>query len=132
MESGLLKVRPQDLQGPRTFFTDLDPADTQQDRTAAIRSLKLQLLLKSKVIIGASSLFHTQWMELFRQQKGLTNLLSDGSLIPALRDQYQTIDDFFIDKKNYHQNAQFFLMNTPKKFYLGISKKTVSGFIPKR
>lgn len=106
-------IRPEELRGPRSFFTDLDPADGQRDPTAAVRSLKLQLLLKTKVIVGASSLFHTEWLEIFRHQKGLTGLLNDGSLVPALRDEFQTIDDFFIDKSTYHEDARlFFAENT--------------------
>ena len=103
-------ILPKNLVGPRTFFTDYDPSDrAEADVKDVIRKLKLQFLLKNKIIVGASSLFHDNWIDLLKNEEGLAQLLNDGSLVPALRENFASIKDFFYEKDNHDESKISFL-----------------------
>lgn len=91
----ILRLSPNSLKGPRSYFTDLDPKDRLADRSDVLRKLKLQMLTKDRVIIAASSLFHISSAELFIGDPGLTKALNQGVIAPALRDEYSNVIDFY-------------------------------------
>lgn len=108
-------LSPGMLQGPRSFFTDLDPNDTSNSRKMALRSLKLQLLTKRSIIIGASSLFHNEWTKILQSDPGLIQALREGIIIPALSYDYRDIEGFFALKNGYLEpDKNFYLENTSK------------------
>ena len=96
------------LEGPRSYFTDLDPFDNNVDREAALRSLKLQLLTKRWVVIAASSLFHQDWAEVIKKHEGLLRALQEGIVIPAVRSNFGGINGFFDEKSGYGINERSF------------------------
>lgn len=91
----ILKLPPSNLRGPRCYFTDLDPKDTLARRSDILRKLKLQMLTKNRVIVAASSLFHASSAKLFSGDPGLTKALNLGVIVPALRDEYSEIVEFY-------------------------------------
>ena len=108
-------LSPGMLKGPRSFFTDLDPRDKSTCRLSALRSLKLQLLTKKWVVIGASSIFHSEWSEIIRNNEGLIDTLNQGIVIPAIRYDYENIAGFFEAKSDYSiDDKDFFVDNTSK------------------
>ncbi len=104
------------LEGPRSFFTDLDPRDKSTCRLSALRSLKLQLLTKRWVVIGASSLFHSEWSEIIRNNEGLIDALNQGVIIPAIRYDYENIAGFFDAKSGYSDSDKGFFVDNTSKF----------------
>ena len=72
------------LKGPRSFFTDLDPKDPHYDQETVKLKLKLQFLLKERVVIAASSLFTHVGYELFSSEEGLVQALEQGLVAPAI------------------------------------------------
>lgn len=83
------------LKGPRSFFTDLDPKDPDYDQETVKLKLKLQFLLKERVVIAASSLFTGVGYELFSSEDGLVQALEEGIVTPAIRNEYADPPDFF-------------------------------------
>ena len=109
MDSKLIYISPESLSGPRSFFTDIDPKDPNYDQEDAIRKLKLQLLTKERVVIAASSLFHDIGLGIFMQHPDLVNTLEEGIILPALRNEYDGVEAFFNDKREYSErNRTFF------------------------
>ncbi|MDP8033935.1 hypothetical protein QJU43_05920 [Pasteurella atlantica] len=108
-------LSPGMLEGPRSFFTDLDPRDKSTCRLDALRSLKLQLLTKKWIVIGASSIFHSEWSDIIRKNEGLVDALNQGIIIPAIRYDYGDITGFFNAKREYSKvDRGFFIENTSK------------------
>ena len=108
-------LSPGMLKGPRSFFTDIDPKDVGVSRETALRSLKLQLLTKRSIIVGASSLFHDEWARILQADQGLIQALNDGIIIPALNYDYKDIDGFFTLKQGYKNvDKGFYIENTAK------------------
>lgn len=108
MPSKIKKIEVSKLTGPRSYFTDLDPNDLDYNEDSIVRRLKLQLLTKKNIVIAASSLFHDVGMQLFSKHKGLCQSLNQGIIIPAIRDQFESIDDFFEAKAEYSSDAKIF------------------------
>jgi len=109
------KILPNELSGPRSFFTDLDPRDASIDLKSVERNLKLQLLTKETIVIAASSLFHDDGLNFITQSDGLANALNDGILLPAIRDEFSNPYGFFEFKSEYSLDAKnFFTQNTAK------------------
>jgi len=108
MESNIIKIYPNELSGPRSFFTDIDPYDKNYVKEDAIRKLKLQLLTKGKIVVAASSLFHDIWLQLFRENSNLILALEDGIIIPAIRNQFEGVNEFFENKNYGEENKNFF------------------------
>lgn len=108
-------LSPGMLKGPRSFFTDLDPQDLSTCRKTALRNLKLQLLTKKWVVIGASSVFHGEWTHTLRENAGLLLALNRGIIIPAIRYDFVDISGFFSSKKGYDtSNCNFYKDNVAK------------------
>lgn len=103
----LIKILPNNLKGPRSFFTDIDSNDKNYDQQDALRKLKLQLLTKEKVVVPASSLFKDIWLNIFKNNEDLTPALESGILIPAIRDQFKDVEEFF-ENKNYGEDNKSF------------------------
>jgi len=113
--SKTMRLSPDCLKGPRSYFTDLDPKDRLADRLDVLRKLKLQMLTKDRVIVAASSLFHISSAELFFRDPGLTKALNQGVIAPALRDEYSDVSDFFRGRPEaeYTDSSKtFFSQNT--------------------
>lgn len=102
------------LTGPRSFFTDLDPKDPSYDRETVKLKLKLQFLLKERVVIAASSLFTGVGYELFSGDDGLVEALEEGIVAPAIRNEYTNPADFFerYEHKGWPWQARGFFVNT--------------------
>ena len=109
MKVNIKKILPNELTGPRSYFTDIDPNDKNYNRQDSIRKLKLQLLTKEKMVVASSSLFHDIWMEIFRDFPDLTPALEEGIIVPAIRNQFNGITDFFESKKYPDSNKNFFI-----------------------
>ena len=108
-------ILPESLNGPRSYFTDLDPKDQNYNHADVVRKLKLQLLTKKSIVIAASSLFHDLGFNLCNSDHGLTKALQEGIIIPAVRNEFHTINDFYIAKRSegYSNNAnKYFSENT--------------------
>lgn len=105
----LVKVLPDNLSGPRSFFTDIDENDKNYDEPDAIRKLKLQLLTKEKIVVPASSMFRDLWLNIFKANQDLIPALEAGILIPAIRDQFDGVEDFFEHKSYGEDNKVFYL-----------------------
>jgi len=101
-------LSPGMLKGPRSFFTDLDPKDQNSCRVTALRNLKLQLLTKKWVVIGASSIFHQEWTNILKNDSGLISALNTGIIIPAIRYDFKDIDGFFSSKVEYNKSSKLF------------------------
>jgi hypothetical protein len=108
MEEKVKNIDASKLTGPRSYFTDLDPKDKDYNEALVSRRLKLQLLTKKNVVIAASSLFHDVGMDLFRKNEGLSTALNQGIILPAIRDQFYDLDDFFSAKAEYSSDARDF------------------------
>lgn len=102
------KISASSLSGPRSYFTDLDPKDKDYDEFLVGRRLKLQLLTKKNVVIAASSMFHNVGLQLFKNNEGLVTALNKGIILPAVRDQFSNLDDFFSAKVEYSNEARSF------------------------
>ena len=102
------KISATQLNGPRSYFTDLDPKDNDYNEKLVIRRLKLQLLTKKNIVIAASSLFHDDGMSLFKKNKGLIDALNEGVILPAIRDQFSDLDSFFSTKAEYSNDSRDF------------------------
>lgn len=109
-------LSPGMLEGPRSFFTDLDPRDKSTCRLTALRSLKLQLLTKKWIVVGASSMFHSEWSEIIRNNEGLIEALNQGVIIPAIRYDYENISGFFDAKNGYTDDDKCFFVDNTSKF----------------
>lgn len=92
------KIRPINLKGPRLYFTELDPKDKYFSPESAVRKLKLSLLTKKSVVVAASSLFHDKIAGLVVKSK-LNKLINDGIILPALRSDFSSVNDFFDNYK---------------------------------
>jgi len=102
MSSKIVNINPESLTGPRSFFTDIDPTDQNYDKHDAIRKLKLQLLTtKERIIIAASSLFHDIGLDIFMQHPDLVEALEKGFIVPAIRTEFDSVEAFFLSKKDY-------------------------------
>lgn len=88
-------ISPNDLTGPRSYFTDIDPKDHSYKQSEVARNLKLQLLTKKNIVIAASSLFHDVGFTLFSSDPGLTKSLQEGIVLPAIRDEFNGVGGFF-------------------------------------
>lgn len=99
------RINAKTLTGPRSYFTDIDPKDRDYDERTTVRKLKLQLLTKEKIVIAASSLFHEIGYNLFSKDSGLISCLESGLIIPAIRNQFPTVTDFFEHKKEGYSIA---------------------------
>lgn len=109
MKANLKEILPNELIGPRSYFTDIDPNDKNYNRKDSIQKLKLQLLTKEKIVVAASSLFHDIWMEVFRDFPDLTPALEEGIIVPAIRNQFNRVTDFFESKKYPSTNKNYFI-----------------------
>jgi len=105
----LIKIQPNELSGPRSFFTDIDINDNNYDAQESLRKLKLQLLTKEKIVVPASSMFKDIWLQLFKENKGLIPAIEEGIIIPAIRDQFETVEDFFSTKDYGIDNKEFYM-----------------------
>jgi hypothetical protein len=112
------ELKPNLLRGPRSYFTDLDPKDQGYNQDEVLRKLKLQLLTKDKIVIAASSLFHNIGLTLFMKDEGLTKCLQRGIIVPAIRNQFNSVDGFFESKQQegYSPNSKSFFSNHVKQF----------------
>ncbi len=97
-----------ELTGPRVYFTNLDHSFSDDRFAQGIPALKLQALLKRNIIVAASSLFDEKWFRLVRDDSGLQELLNSGVIIPAIRDEYTSVGDFFAAKPHYSPGAMDF------------------------
>ena len=97
-----------DLTGPRVYFTNLDHSFSEERFAQGISPLKLQSLLKKNIVVAASSIFDEKWFNLIRGDAGLQNLINSGVIVPAIRDEYQTVDDFFETRVGYTKGASDF------------------------
>jgi len=88
-------ISPNELTGPRSYFTDIDPKDKSYNQPDVTRKLKLQLLTKKNIVIAASSLFHDIGFTLFSSDPGLTRTLEAGIVLPAIRDKFNGVEGFF-------------------------------------
>ncbi len=107
-------IFPNTLKGPRSFFTDLDPKDPYYSENEVKRRLKLQILTKDKIIIPASSLFHDIGYQLLvgnMKDEGLVDCLERGIIIPAIRNQFSSVAEFFEKKDGYSKQAGEFFVN---------------------
>jgi hypothetical protein len=104
----LIQIYPETLSGPSSYFTDIDPSDQNYNKEDAIQKLKLQLLTKERIVVAASSLFHDIWLDLFRDFPDLIPSLKDGIIVPAIRNNFSGIADFFSNKKYSDFNKSFF------------------------
>jgi len=95
MADHIVKLHPPQLNGPRSFFTDLDRNDPAYDPALVMLKLKLQLLLKGRIVIAASSLFSGIGYELFSADDGLIQALELGIVAPAIRNEFVDPKDFF-------------------------------------
>lgn len=113
MNKGLVQIDPKTLTGPRSYFTDLAPFDSDYSPVAAIRNLKLQLLTKKIVIIAASALFHDIGYQLFSNHEGLSESLEHGIIVPAIRDEFRNIASFYDAhfEKGYTKDSRDFFLN---------------------
>lgn len=116
MTNGIIQIEPCDLQGPRSYFTDLDPNDINYRENTVKLKLKLQLLTKGKIIVAASSLFHDIGYELFSKDSGLTLALEKGLILPAIRNQYSGPVDFFDQRKDLYSNKSKLYFSKHAKF----------------
>lgn len=103
------EIFPNELIGPRSYFTDIDPNDENYNKYEATQKLKLQLLTKEKIVVAASSLFHDIWMDVFKDSPDLIPAIEDGIIVPAIRNKFKGIADFFENKKYSETNKKFFL-----------------------
>lgn len=103
-------IYPDQLSGPRSYFTDIDPYDPTYNEGDVIRKLKLQLLTKEKIVIAASSLFHEIGYNLVAKDKGLTSALGSGIILPAIRNQFDSPKAFFENKTEYPASARDFFI----------------------
>jgi len=113
MSAKLIRIKPGDLSGPRSYFTDLDPNDFDYKEDDVNRKLKLQLLTKERIIIGASSLFHDIGYQLFSSNEGLVDCIERGIIIPAIRSQFDGPEEFFEKKtegEGYSGKAKSFFL----------------------
>jgi hypothetical protein len=92
-------LNPSDLSGPRSYFTDLDPQDKSVNLDQIQRKLKIQLLTKKTITIAASSMFHRIGYDFFRSNDGLAQAIQEGVILPAIRDEYTGINNFFDAKE---------------------------------
>ncbi len=114
MSCKIVNINPDSLSGPRSFFTDIDPADQNYDKHDAIRKLKLQLLTKERIVIAASSLFHDIRFEIFMQHPDLVEALEKGFIVPAIRTEFDSVEAFFQSKKDYSERSKaFFIQHAP-------------------
>lgn len=102
MSRDIIKLNAQELIGPRSFFTDLDPNDPSYNREEVLLKLKLQLLTKEKIVIAASSMFTDVGCELFCMEHGLIESLEQGIIVPAIRNEFEDPSDFFQRYKYKH------------------------------
>lgn len=112
MAKDITQLNPMKLTGPRSFFTDLDPKDPDYDEETVRLKLKLQFLLKERVVIAASSLFTGPGYKLFASDEGLVEALEHGIVAPAIRNEYTDPADFFEryeDKSWPWQAKDFFI-----------------------
>ncbi len=122
------RIHPSELTGPRSYFTDLDPADLNFEAPTVERKLKLQLLTKEKVIIAASSLFHDTSLEFCRKDKGLIEALEKGILLPAIRNQFGNVEVFFRSKPDYSTESEKFFKSHVKSFVIWDLQENVNWF----
>lgn len=106
-------ILPENLSGPRSYFTDLDATDSSENIVNIKRNLKLQLLTKKTIIMGASNMYHDKSFNLFLSSIGLTKALNEGIILPAIRDDFQNPIDFFDKKKGFTSDSRsYFIENT--------------------
>ena len=112
------ELKPNTLTGPRSYFTDLDPKDQSCSADVVLRKLKLQLLTKDKIVIAASSLFHDIGLTLFMKDEGLAKCLQRGIIVPAIRNQFDSVEGFFEAKQRegYSSNSKAFYSNHVSEF----------------
>jgi len=110
MSKNIVKIYPIDLKGPRSYFTDLDPKDEVDNLDLIKMKLKIQLLTKKKIVIAASSLFHDVGYKLISQDTGLIESIEQGIIVPAIRNEFESPDEFFDSKKEGFSanSARFF------------------------
>jgi hypothetical protein len=95
-----------DLTGPRVYFTNMDHTFQQEQFTRGLPALKLQALLKRNIVVAASSLFDKKWYSLVKQDVGLQRLVSSGVILPAMRDEFSSIEQFFDRRSSYGADAK--------------------------
>lgn len=94
----LTKIAPDQLNGPRSYFTDIDRMYANSGGESELRKLKLQLITKEKVIVAASSLFSKTWSDLIHTNPDIKEAFEVGAIVPALRhdlvDLSQAVADY--------------------------------------
>lgn len=108
MTAKIINILPNTLSGPRSYFTDIDPTDQYYNKKDAIAKLKLQLLTKERIVIAASSLFHDIGLEIFKDNNDLVSVLEDGIIVPAIRNEFEGVEDFFNNKTEYSEKSKSF------------------------
>jgi hypothetical protein len=96
------------LRGPRVYFTSLDYSISDERFAQGLSSLKLQAILKQKIVVPASSLFHDKWFQLVQNDPGFKYLITSGAILPAIRDNYDSVRSFFDDHPTYSSRARDF------------------------
>jgi hypothetical protein len=107
-----------DLAGPRVYFTNLDHTFGPDQFAQGVPALKLQALLKQNIVVAASSLFDDKWYSLVKEDVGLQKLINLGVILPAMRDEFSSIGEFFDRRPSYGADA--------KEYYSGAVGKTLT------
>lgn len=110
---------PEALNGPTSYFTDLDYRRADFSLDEVERRLKLQLLTKERVVVAASSLFHEAGYGLVSRDEGLVQALEQGIVLPAIRDRFGGVDGFFENKNEGYPKAS-------RAFF----SSHIGGFVP--
>ena len=86
----MIKIKPNDLNGARTYFTGFDTKsyvikDKQAQQEILERTLKVLLLTKNKIVFGASHLKNDLAVELVQKEP---LLFEKNIIVPALRNEH--------------------------------------------
>lgn len=96
------RICPVELKGPRAYFTAFDyrivarTSNLDRLRKEVERKLKALLLLKSTIVCAASHLASAFAYDIFRS---CPQLLSEGVIIPAFREDKKELDELFRKKR---------------------------------
>ncbi len=96
------RIYPVEFKGPRAYFTAFDyrivarTSNLDRLRREVERKLKALLLLKSTIVCAASHLASAFAYDIFR---GCPQLLSEGVIIPAFREDKKELEELFRKKR---------------------------------
>jgi hypothetical protein len=117
MNNKIIYTNPNDLRGPRSYFTLIDPNNFQSkdewniSKKELERILKVLLLTKEKVVIAASHLITDEAFDFF---EGKEYLIKNGLIVPALRSEFRTFEELCSTKNistNKNHIIDFFSSN---------------------